>query len=166
MLWETHGLYSIDITRLCGFSPLQDPLTEHAAYEQMALFASACAFSWSKWNAKCGAEHLVLQVFSLTHTVDTMLDLFNLVFTSFSFQCGQFPMNYSPCCCYVPLLARGGCRQSLVCSGTHGPTTVCKGSFQPLPRWHSDKQSGVVKTAIMLHRSHKLTVSLRFSYRK
>ncbi|XP_040886603.1 dynein intermediate chain CFAP94, axonemal [Toxotes jaculatrix] len=40
----------------------KDPLTEHAAYEQMALFASACAFSWSKWNAKCGAEHLVIQV--------------------------------------------------------------------------------------------------------
>ncbi|XP_067346496.1 dynein axonemal intermediate chain 7 isoform X1 [Channa argus] len=40
----------------------KDPLTEHAAYEQMALFASACAFSWSKWNAKCGAEHLVMQV--------------------------------------------------------------------------------------------------------
>ncbi|XP_020494390.2 dynein axonemal intermediate chain 7 [Labrus bergylta] len=39
----------------------KDPLTEHAAYEQMALFASACAFSWSKWNAKCGAEHLVMQ---------------------------------------------------------------------------------------------------------
>lgn len=47
-------------------SPLQDPLTEHAAYEQMALFASACAFSWSKWNARCGAEHLVMQVFPLT----------------------------------------------------------------------------------------------------
>ncbi|KAA8579999.1 dynein axonemal intermediate chain 7 isoform X4 [Etheostoma spectabile] len=41
----------------CG----KDPLTEHAAYKQMALFASACAFSWSKWNAKCGPEHLVMQ---------------------------------------------------------------------------------------------------------
>ncbi|XP_026183084.1 dynein axonemal intermediate chain 7 isoform X2 [Mastacembelus armatus] len=40
----------------------KDPLIEHAAYEQMALFASACAFSWSKWNAKCGTEHLVIQV--------------------------------------------------------------------------------------------------------
>ncbi|XP_074554374.1 dynein axonemal intermediate chain 7 [Halichoeres trimaculatus] len=39
----------------------KDPLVEHSAYEQMALFASACAFSWSKWNAKCGAEHLVIQ---------------------------------------------------------------------------------------------------------
>ncbi|XP_056878608.1 dynein axonemal intermediate chain 7 isoform X2 [Takifugu flavidus] len=39
----------------------KDPLTEHAAYEQMALFASACAFSWSKWNTSCGSEHLVLQ---------------------------------------------------------------------------------------------------------
>uniref|UniRef100_UPI003AAC0044 dynein axonemal intermediate chain 7 n=1 Tax=Centroberyx gerrardi TaxID=166262 RepID=UPI003AAC0044 len=42
----------------CG----KDPLTEHAAYEQMALLSSACAFSWSQWNAKCGAEHLVMQV--------------------------------------------------------------------------------------------------------
>ncbi|XP_030006025.1 dynein axonemal intermediate chain 7 [Sphaeramia orbicularis] len=40
----------------------KDPLTEHSAYEQMALFASACAFSWSKWNAKCGPQHLVMQV--------------------------------------------------------------------------------------------------------
>lgn len=46
-------------------APLQDPLTEHAAYEQMALFASACAFSWSRWNSRCGAEHLVVQVFVL-----------------------------------------------------------------------------------------------------
>ncbi|XP_039891524.1 dynein intermediate chain CFAP94, axonemal isoform X1 [Simochromis diagramma] len=43
-------------------STAKDPLTEHAAYEQMALFSSACAFSWSKWNAKCGAEHLIMQV--------------------------------------------------------------------------------------------------------
>uniref|UniRef100_A0A3P9CP33 Dynein axonemal intermediate chain 7 n=1 Tax=Maylandia zebra TaxID=106582 RepID=A0A3P9CP33_9CICH len=43
-------------------STAKDPLTQHAAYEQMALFSSACAFSWSKWNAKCGAEHLVMQV--------------------------------------------------------------------------------------------------------
>ncbi|XP_076010503.1 dynein axonemal intermediate chain 7 [Genypterus blacodes] len=42
----------------CG----KDPLTEHAAYEQMALLSSSCAFSWSRWNAKCGAEHLVMQV--------------------------------------------------------------------------------------------------------
>ncbi|KAM4727994.1 dynein axonemal intermediate chain 7 [Anableps anableps] len=40
----------------------KDPLIEQAVYEQMALFASACAFSWSKWNAKCGEEYLVLQV--------------------------------------------------------------------------------------------------------
>ncbi|KAL6116985.1 dnai7 [Pungitius sinensis] len=40
----------------------KDPLAEHAAYEQMALFASACAFAWSKWNAECGVEHLVMQV--------------------------------------------------------------------------------------------------------
>ncbi|XP_070410538.1 dynein axonemal intermediate chain 7 isoform X2 [Nothobranchius furzeri] len=45
-----------------GIIYLMDPLAEHAAYNQMALFASACAFSRSKWNAKCGAEHVVLQV--------------------------------------------------------------------------------------------------------
>ncbi|XP_067438565.1 dynein axonemal intermediate chain 7 isoform X3 [Thunnus thynnus] len=50
--------YTDKYVSTCG----KDPLTEHAAYEQMALFASACAFSWSKWNAKCGAEHLVMQV--------------------------------------------------------------------------------------------------------
>ncbi|CAF96318.1 unnamed protein product, partial [Tetraodon nigroviridis] len=41
--------------------PPQDPLTEHAAYEQMALLASAVAFSWSRWNAICGSEHLVVR---------------------------------------------------------------------------------------------------------
>ncbi|KAK9525539.1 hypothetical protein VZT92_016234 [Zoarces viviparus] len=50
--------YTDKYTSTCG----KDPLTEHAAYEQMALFASACAFSWSKWNAKCGAAQLVMQV--------------------------------------------------------------------------------------------------------
>ncbi|XP_054481056.1 dynein axonemal intermediate chain 7 [Anoplopoma fimbria] len=50
--------YTDKYVSTCG----KDPLTEHAAYEQMALFASACAFSWSKWNAKCGDEHLVMQV--------------------------------------------------------------------------------------------------------
>ncbi|XP_019751905.1 protein CASC1 [Hippocampus comes] len=40
----------------------KDPLREHVAYEQMALFASVCAFSWSKWNAQCGPEHLVIKV--------------------------------------------------------------------------------------------------------
>ncbi|KAM9824535.1 dynein axonemal intermediate chain 7 [Neosynchiropus ocellatus] len=39
----------------------KDPLTEHAVYEQMALYSSSCAFSWSKWNSVCGAEHLVVQ---------------------------------------------------------------------------------------------------------
>ncbi|KAM7378036.1 hypothetical protein PAMA_013097 [Pampus argenteus] len=50
--------YTDKYVSTCG----KDPLTEHAAYEQMALFASACAYSWSKWNAKCGSEHLVMQV--------------------------------------------------------------------------------------------------------
>ncbi|TRY62242.1 hypothetical protein DNTS_020207 [Danionella cerebrum] len=42
---------------------LKDPLIEHAVYEQMALMSSAVAFSWSRWNSKCGQEHLVLQAF-------------------------------------------------------------------------------------------------------
>uniref|UniRef100_A0A667ZPP7 Dynein axonemal intermediate chain 7 n=1 Tax=Myripristis murdjan TaxID=586833 RepID=A0A667ZPP7_9TELE len=50
--------YTDKYVSTCG----KDPLTEHAAYEQMALLSSACAFSWSQWNAKCGAEHLVMQV--------------------------------------------------------------------------------------------------------
>ncbi|XP_060935148.1 dynein axonemal intermediate chain 7 [Limanda limanda] len=41
----------------CG----KNPLTEHAAYEQMSFLVASCIFSWSKWNAKCGAEHLVMQ---------------------------------------------------------------------------------------------------------
>ncbi|XP_037552068.1 dynein axonemal intermediate chain 7 [Nematolebias whitei] len=40
----------------------KDPLVERAAYEQMALSASSCAFSWSKWNGECGSERLVLKV--------------------------------------------------------------------------------------------------------
>ncbi|MGH0147563.1 UNVERIFIED_CONTAM: hypothetical protein FKN15_076844 [Acipenser sinensis] len=35
---------------------------EQAIYEQMALASSAYAFSWSKWNAVCGTEHIVIQV--------------------------------------------------------------------------------------------------------
>uniref|UniRef100_A0A3B3ZKS7 Dynein axonemal intermediate chain 7 n=1 Tax=Periophthalmus magnuspinnatus TaxID=409849 RepID=A0A3B3ZKS7_9GOBI len=44
------------------YGKVSDPLTEHSAYEQMALFSSACAFTWSRWNAQCGPEHLVMQV--------------------------------------------------------------------------------------------------------
>lgn len=46
---------------------VQDPLIEHAVYEQMALVSSAFAFSRSQWNAQCGQEHLVLQVQAHTH---------------------------------------------------------------------------------------------------
>ncbi|KAJ3612575.1 hypothetical protein NHX12_020846 [Muraenolepis orangiensis] len=42
------------VSSSCG----KDPLSEHTVYEQMALLASTVAFSWSRWNAKCGAcEH-------------------------------------------------------------------------------------------------------------
>ncbi|XP_062374486.1 dynein axonemal intermediate chain 7 [Sardina pilchardus] len=40
----------------------KDPLIEHTVYEQMALLSSAVAFAWSRWNAQCGQEHLVLKV--------------------------------------------------------------------------------------------------------
>lgn len=68
---------------MCCFV-LQDPLTEHAAYEQMALFASACAFSWSKWNARCGAEHLVMQVFSFTHRYSTTVEVYCTTWVAFT----------------------------------------------------------------------------------
>ncbi|XP_066561446.1 dynein axonemal intermediate chain 7 isoform X1 [Amia ocellicauda] len=35
---------------------------EQAAYEQMALLSSVFAFAWSRWNAACGKDHLVIQV--------------------------------------------------------------------------------------------------------
>lgn len=78
---------------LHGFSPLQDPLTEHAAYEQMALFTSACAFSWSKWNAKCGAEHLVMQVLSLKQI---QLNQFSILIFSQS-KPDSFPLRCQVC---------------------------------------------------------------------
>ncbi|XP_077357665.1 dynein axonemal intermediate chain 7 [Festucalex cinctus] len=40
----------------------KDPLREHVAYEQMALFASVCTFSWSKWNAQSGPEHIIVKM--------------------------------------------------------------------------------------------------------
>lgn len=54
---------------------LQDPLTEHAIYEQMALISTVCAFSWSRWNSRSGNEHLVIQVFYL---IDSKLQLVKL----------------------------------------------------------------------------------------
>ncbi|KGL79455.1 Protein CASC1, partial [Tinamus guttatus] len=38
------------------------PLAEVKAYQQMALVASAFAFSWSKWNLESGEEQIVLKV--------------------------------------------------------------------------------------------------------
>ncbi|XP_067162047.1 dynein axonemal intermediate chain 7 isoform X3 [Apteryx mantelli] len=38
------------------------PLAEVRAYQQMALVASAFAFSWSKWNLESGEEQVVLKV--------------------------------------------------------------------------------------------------------
>ncbi|XP_049617547.1 dynein axonemal intermediate chain 7 isoform X2 [Syngnathus scovelli] len=40
----------------------KDPRREHVAYEQMSLFASVCTFSWSKWNAQCGPQYIVVKV--------------------------------------------------------------------------------------------------------
>ncbi|NWI17722.1 CASC1 protein, partial [Crypturellus soui] len=38
------------------------PLAEVRAYQQMALVASAFAFSWSKWNLQSGEEQIVFKV--------------------------------------------------------------------------------------------------------
>ncbi|XP_025948434.2 dynein axonemal intermediate chain 7 isoform X2 [Dromaius novaehollandiae] len=38
------------------------PLAEFRAYQQMALVASAFAFSWSKWNLESGEEQVVLKI--------------------------------------------------------------------------------------------------------
>ncbi|NWJ09709.1 CASC1 protein, partial [Crypturellus undulatus] len=38
------------------------PLAEVRAYQQMALVASAFAFSWSKWNLESGEEQIVFKV--------------------------------------------------------------------------------------------------------
>ncbi|XP_061523403.1 dynein axonemal intermediate chain 7 isoform X2 [Phycodurus eques] len=56
----------------------KDPLMEHVVYEQMALFASVCAFSWSKWNAQCGPEHIVIKVCEHQGPDPAPEDLWNL----------------------------------------------------------------------------------------
>ncbi|XP_058842140.1 dynein axonemal intermediate chain 7 isoform X2 [Acipenser ruthenus] len=50
-----------DSERFVSFNS-KNPQAEQAIYEQMALASSAYAFSWSKWNAVCGTEHIVIQV--------------------------------------------------------------------------------------------------------
>ncbi|XP_041109850.1 dynein intermediate chain CFAP94, axonemal [Polyodon spathula] len=50
-----------DSERFVSFNS-KNPQAEQAIYEQMALVSSAYAFSWSKWNAVCGTEHIVIQV--------------------------------------------------------------------------------------------------------
>ncbi|XP_061663113.1 dynein axonemal intermediate chain 7 isoform X2 [Syngnathoides biaculeatus] len=40
----------------------KDPIMEDITYEQLALFASVCGFSWSKWNAQSGPEHIIIKV--------------------------------------------------------------------------------------------------------
>uniref|UniRef100_A0A3B5LNR9 Dynein axonemal intermediate chain 7 n=1 Tax=Xiphophorus couchianus TaxID=32473 RepID=A0A3B5LNR9_9TELE len=57
--YELNGFYFENILLLSAL--FQNPLIEQFAYDQMALFASACAFKWSKWNDTCGEENLVLQ---------------------------------------------------------------------------------------------------------
>lgn len=41
---------------------LQTPLAEVTTYQQMALVASAFAFSWSKWNLASGQDQVVFKV--------------------------------------------------------------------------------------------------------
>uniref|UniRef100_A0A8D0HR00 Dynein axonemal intermediate chain 7 n=1 Tax=Sphenodon punctatus TaxID=8508 RepID=A0A8D0HR00_SPHPU len=38
------------------------PATELAAYQQIALVASAFAFGWSKWNLECGEDRVIFKV--------------------------------------------------------------------------------------------------------
>ncbi|XP_057711930.1 dynein axonemal intermediate chain 7 isoform X1 [Corythoichthys intestinalis] len=56
----------------------KDPKIEHVAYEQMALFASVCTFSWSKWNAECGPEHFVVKLCEHQGLEQPPEDLWNL----------------------------------------------------------------------------------------
>nr|XP_057933338.1 dynein axonemal intermediate chain 7 isoform X4 [Doryrhamphus excisus] len=60
-LGQDTALFTINGALMDVNITIKDPRTEHIAYEQMSLFASVCAFSWSKWNAQCGAEHVIMK---------------------------------------------------------------------------------------------------------
>lgn len=92
-------------------APLQDPLTEHAIYEQMALVSSVCAFSWSKWNSRSGDEHLVFQVFY-------PLQLFKLQMLCNVTIVFLFPTNSLP-----PYLRRASTVAPMLCPRTRGIST-------------------------------------------
>lgn len=69
-LYGKRNCYDLSVFQISARAKLfslQDPLTEHAIYEQMALISTVCAFSWSKWNAKCGDEYLVIQVLPIKY---------------------------------------------------------------------------------------------------
>lgn len=87
-IWTDERLISskFQLLKSATFSPApsQDPLTEHAIYEQMALISTVCAFSWSRWNSRSGNEHLVIQVFKPTDCKSQML--YNVSCISFPFQ--------------------------------------------------------------------------------
>ena len=44
----------------CGFRHQEDWL-EQNIYQEMALTASAFAYTWSKWNADCGKDKIIIQ---------------------------------------------------------------------------------------------------------
>lgn len=52
---------AILLTLMCSFSRYQEEWLEGSIYKEMALTASAFAYTWSKWNADCGKDKIILQ---------------------------------------------------------------------------------------------------------
>lgn len=67
--WLTHIMIAsafrkslaILLTLMCSFSRYQEEWLEGSIYKEMALTASAFAYTWSKWNADCGKDKIILQ---------------------------------------------------------------------------------------------------------
>ena len=52
---------AILLTLICSFSRYQEDWLEGSIYKEMALTASTFAYTWSKWNADCGKDKIILQ---------------------------------------------------------------------------------------------------------
>ena len=52
---------AILLTLMCSFSRYQEEWLEGSIYKEVALTASAFAYTWSKWNADCGKDKIILQ---------------------------------------------------------------------------------------------------------
>lgn len=46
---------------MCSVSRYQEDWLEGSIYKEMALTASAFAYTWSKWNTDCGKDKIILQ---------------------------------------------------------------------------------------------------------